>query len=610
MSAAGTPVVGLDGEFVSLVSTLSDVDVLVHTTEELAEQRLRLRVTLDSLLDPHVILSALRDDAGQIVDFTYAEANRAACEYMRMPPDQLIGARLRDLLPGVAASGMLASYIRAVETGEPLILNDEEYDHEILDDRRYFDVRAIKVGDGLSFTWRDVTDRHAFELRLNALAKRDPLTGLVNRTELLDRIVQAAEVARAAGMSIAVALIDLDHFKDINDTLGHEAGDDLLKSVARRIEGAVKKGDVVARIGGDEFVVLIRGVKEPTDAVQCVDRVLSALRVPFRVGGNTFFSSGSAGVAVSASESLLGEGEGRVLLREADTALYDAKAAGRDRWAFFTERLRTAVAGRVTVVNDLRKALVNGELTVWYQPEVDLATGKVRAVEALLRWNHPAGDVWPADRFIEVAEDSGLIFDIGAHVITQTFSEAASIVSLRPDDPVTVRINLSAAQLSSGNLISQIDDALRISDADPRHLCMEITESAATRDVPQVKSNLDALMARGFSIAIDDFGVGFASLAYLRDFRCQLIKIDRSFLCAPGDPGRSRRLIRALVALAVELDIGVTAEGVETMEQAAFLRGIGCHSGQGYLFAPAVPIPTLAPLLARGFAGSGGCSDV
>jgi len=604
LSASGTPIVGLDGRFVSLVTTLSDVDVLVHTTEELAEQRLRLQVTLNSLLDPHVILSAVRDDADQIVDFTFAEANRAACDYLQRPLEQLVGARLRDLMPGVAASGMLALYAGAVDSGEPLILNDSEYQFDRQGTKRYFDVRGIKVGDGLSFTWRDVSERHAFESELNELATRDPLTGLVNRSELLDRIRHEAEAARSDGLSVAVALIDLDHFKDVNDTLGHEAGDDLLKSVARRLEGAVKQGDVVARLGGDEFVVLMRAIDDPLDAVQCVDRVLSALRQPFKVRGNTFFSSGSAGIAMSAAMPLPDDSEGRVLLREADTALYDAKAAGRDRWALFSERLRTEVAGRVAVISDLRSAMTNDEFTVWYQPEVDLRTGSVHAVEALLRWNHPDGEVWPADRFIALAEDSGLLLDMGARVLRQTFREAAGIVALRPLDPVIVRINLSAAQLSSGDLLAQVDHALETTGADARHLCIEITESAILRDLPQVQGNLDALNDRGFSIAIDDFGVGYASLAYLRDFRCQLIKIDRSFLGASDDFHRSRRLIRAVVALAGEFGIDVTANGVETEEQAEFLSGIGCHRAQGYLFAPAVPIPTLAPLLARGFTRS------
>jgi diguanylate cyclase (GGDEF)-like protein len=406
--------------------------------------------------------------------------------------------------------------------------------------------------------------------------------------------------ARASGTLVAVALLDLDHFKDINDTLGHGAGDALLKSASARIEHAVKQSDVVGRLGGDEFVVLVRSVGVASDAVQCVERVLATLRDPFVVEGNTLYATASAGISVMSDDASAIEGGAPLLLREADIALYEAKAAGRDCWAIFSEGLRAEVTARVAIGSELRTALARDELMMWYQPDVDLTTGKVRAVEALVRWNHPDGHVRGAGTFIGVAESSGLILEIGEWVIRQSFLEAATIVAMRPDDPVTVRVNLAAAQFS-GDLVHQIDAALAASGVPPELICLEITESALVRDLAFVRETLETLRTRGLRFAIDDFGAGYASLTYLRDFPVELIKIDRSFLMATEDDDRTWRLVRAIVTLADQLGIAVTAEGVETREQAAFLRRIGCPTAQGYLFAPAVPIPTLRPLIENGF---------
>jgi diguanylate cyclase (GGDEF)-like protein/PAS domain S-box-containing protein len=609
VSGDSVPVFGADGALVSIVFTVRDVDSLVRATEELAEQRLRLKVTLDSLFEPHVMLEPLRDDLGRIVDLLCTDANRAACDYMAStsPSTELVNTRVRELLADRASSGIFERCLDVIVSGLPMVLDDHLY--EWADDRgvRYFDIRGVKVGDALSVTWRDVTDRHRFEAELDDLAKHDPLTGLVNRAELPARIRQSIDEARAAGGGIGVALLDLDHFKDVNDMLGHEMGDRLLRSAASRIQNAVKQTDIVARLGGDEFVVVIAGVSQLQDAVECVERVLSSLQAPFSIDGHTMYATGSAGLALSAEVPRSDEVAN--LLREADTALYEAKETGRDRWALFSESLRADLAERVAIGTQLRTALARHELTVWYQPEVDLATGRVDAVEALLRWNHPDGDVRRAGSFMDVAEENGLMLEIGAHVISQVFSEVAELASACPDRHLTVRVNVSAAQLSGGDLLDQIDTAIAANGVDPTLICVEITETALLHDAIQVRRNLAMLRERGIRIAIDDFGIGYASLAYLRDFPVDLIKIDRSFLAMPDDDGRSRRLLQALVALADHLDIAVTAEGVESEEQAAFLRRVGCPTAQGFLFAPAVPLAEVRQLLRDGFGREDGGSN-
>jgi diguanylate cyclase (GGDEF)-like protein/PAS domain S-box-containing protein len=605
MSIDASPIRDDDGAFRSVVATLRDVEDLVRTTEELNDERTRLKVTLDSLLDPHVLLVPVRDVVGNVMDFTYGDVNSAASWYMKMSAEVLKGAGMRTLMPNQFESGMFALYVDALVSGRPLVLDDVAYDNELFGAVRHYDLRAVKVGDALSVTWRDVTGRHDFESQLNALATRDSLTGLTNRAELLEEIARSVDGARRNGGIVAIALLDLDHFKDVNDTLGHAAGDALLQSAAQRISGAVKQSDVVGRLGGDEFVVLVRDMSGVDDAVNCVERVLAALRDPFEVDGNTVYATGSVGLSVLSNDPTAIAGGAPLLLREADIALYEAKATGRNTWALFTDGLRAEVTERVSIGNELRLALARDELMVWYQPEIDLLTGRVRAVEALLRWNHPNGDVRAAETFIEIAEDSGLILEIGEWVIRTAFADARTIIAMRPTDPVTVRINLAAAQFSAGDLVQQIDAALAATGVDPGMICLEITESALVRDLALVRQNLETMRTRGLHFALDDFGAGYASLTYLRDFPVELIKIDRSFLVDTEHDDRTRRLVRAIVLLSEQLGIDVTAEGVETEEQAAFLRQIGCASAQGYLFAPAVPIPTLRPLIERGFGAPG-----
>jgi EAL domain-containing protein (putative c-di-GMP-specific phosphodiesterase class I) len=306
------------------------------------------------------------------------------------------------------------------------------------------------------------------------------------------------------------------------------------------------------------------------------------------VGDRELFATASVGVAIASPTSLSGD-----LLREADTAMYAAKAEGRDRVSLFNEDLRTMAAARMSVEADLRHALNRGQLAVWYQPEVDLATGSVVALEALLRWHHPDGDLRPADRFVDVAEETGLILDIGDWVLRQACAEAAAWASARPDHPVTVRVNVSALQLAETGLLEAIDDALATSGLSPDLLCVEITETALLRRTTTTATNLAAIHARGISLAIDDFGTGFASLTYLHQYPVDVIKIDRSFVSDAADSA----LIAGIIALASTLEMAVTAEGVEHPEQAVRLRQMGCPTAQGWLYSAAVRPEDVLPLL-------------
>lgn len=436
----------------------------------------------------------------------------------------------------------------------------------------------------------DISESKRAAEELHQLATQDPLTGLANRTELFRELGRTLEADHGDGGSTAVLLLDLDQFKNINDTLGHGIGDAVLAAAAARIVTVVGAGDLVARTGGDEFVVLIRRLADPLAAVATAQRLVVAFRRSFLLKGVEVFTTASIGVAIADDSTDAGD-----LVRDADTALYAAKREGRNRVAAFNDELRAAVTARVAIETELRRALERGQLALWYQPEVELATGRVTAVEALLRWHHPDASVWTADRFIDVAEETGLIVTIGEWVLREACRQIVAWKSARPGQHLTVRVNFSTLQLAEAGLLDTIDEVLAQTGADPRMLCVEITETTLLRETPTARANLTGIHERGIGVAIDDFGTGYASLTYLHSFPVDVIKIDRSFVA--GNADSDHRLVAGIVALATTLGIEVTAEGVETPEQASRLRQMGCPSAQGWLFAKALPADEVTGLL-------------
>lgn len=430
----------------------------------------------------------------------------------------------------------------------------------------------------------DITHRKLATDELLRMATHDPLTGLANRVALNDQIELALRAGRRTGRATAVLMIDLDRFKDVNDTLGHAAGDRLLVAAADRVTRIVRAGDLVARTGGDEFVIVMRDLEDPEEALQAARRIVEVFREPFTTQESELYATASVGVATSSDSGDAGD-----LVREADTAMYVAKETGRDRVAVFNEGLRAVATARIQIEGDLRRAFDNGQLSLWYQPEIDLTTGTMTAVEALLRWQHPDGSIWTADRFVDIAEKTGLILDIGDWALREACTQAACWGAARPDPPLTVRVNVSTLQLAESGLLSAIDEALASSQLDPSLLCLEITETTLLHQTAAAAGNLTGIRERGISIAIDDFGTGYASLAYLRDYPIDILKIDRSFVTYMGTNDNDARIVAGIIALARALDIDVTAEGVETVEHAALLRAMGCPTAQGYLFSRALP---------------------
>jgi diguanylate cyclase (GGDEF)-like protein/PAS domain S-box-containing protein len=438
---------------------------------------------------------------------------------------------------------------------------------------------------------RDITERKLAEQALHVQARVDSLTGLANRSALVDELARVIEANQSSGARSAVLLVDLDHFKLVNDSLGHSAGDSVLQRAAAMLTACVRKEDLVARHGGDEFVVLLRTVSDLTEAIAAADRILKGIRKPFEVDEAEIAVTASIGVALTSEDAAASRAQD--LLRDADAAMYVAKDAGRDGFAVYGEEMHREAQERFAIANGLRSALGSGELAVWYQPEVDLLTGEVRAVEALLRWHHPSGTVYHAGRFVEVAVETGLIVEIGYWV----FDEVCASAARWRDHDLVVRFNLSPRQLADADLLQHLDSAMRRYGIRAASLCAEITETVMLRDSSVMRENLVGLSERGVKIAIDDFGTGYASLSYLRQYHVDLIKIDRSFIADIGTDGTDRALTAAVVALAMQLDIEVTAEGIEEPAQAEVLKELGCRCGQGFLYSPAVPAEKINAML-------------
>jgi diguanylate cyclase (GGDEF)-like protein/PAS domain S-box-containing protein len=435
----------------------------------------------------------------------------------------------------------------------------------------------------VSSVTRDISERNAFERRLEYEATHDPLTGLPNRTLLLDRLELALARSARSRRCVAVLFCDLDHFKIVNDSMGHSAGDRMLMVMAERLRHSLRPGDTLARFGGDEFVILCDELSDESDAMTIARRALTELHDPIAVDGTEVFGSLSIGVAIAEPGS---GATPEAMIRNADAAMYRAKSRGRARVEVYDERMRDTLVERIDVESTLRRALTRHELRVLYQPIVELAGGSVVGVEALLRWEHPErGLLLPAD-FIGIAEETGLIVPIGRWVLDQACRQLQRWQASPPGGrDLFVMVNVASRQLESSSLAGTIADLIAHTGIDASRLGLEITESVVMRD-PQASSRaLQALKALGLRVAVDDFGTGYSSLAYLRRFPVDLLKVDRAFVDGLGRDQEDSAIVAAIVSLAHTLGMAAIAEGVETEEQLRELRVLGCDMAQGFLMA-------------------------
>jgi diguanylate cyclase (GGDEF)-like protein len=429
--------------------------------------------------------------------------------------------------------------------------------------------------------------------QLRHLATHDALTGLPNRVLMDDRMSQSIAVADSQRQTFACILMDLDRFKLVNDSLGHRAGDELLKEVSRRLKGVVRDVDTVARLGGDEFVLIISPSSDQAPALQVANRIIDALQAPVRVAGVEIHTSTSIGIAFYPGDA----GTVETLLAHADAAMYCAKQRGRNNFQCFVPSMNTATFEKVRLESDMRVALEQKQFELHYQPKVNTATGVMHGAEALLRWKHPVrGNIPPAE-FIPIAEECGLIGSIGAWVVQEACRQArawqlAGLPFLR------VAVNLSPSQFRQGNVVAIIRDALDAAELEARFLEVELTESTVMSDPEESINILEKLSVMGVLVSVDDFGTGYSSMSYLRRFPIDKLKIDRGFIKEVMSRPEDASIVRAIVSLAHSLKLKVVAEGVESIEQLDFLKSLGCDQYQGYHFSPALP-PTQFEALVR-----------
>ncbi len=564
-----------DPEVRGFVLSLHDIDARRRSEDALRVSELRMRSILETAAD--AIIST--DETGTIIEF-----NRAAERIFGVDAADVLGTEYPDLLPESAEKDAYeARSTNAQETGLPMEImtmraDGTEFEARISMSRTTIDGRTLTTA-----IVRDVTEEKENARVLERRGLYDELTGLATRKLLIDRLEEALRRGRRRRTVIGLLLLDLDRFKHVNDSLGHDVGDALLVEVASRLRAAAGESNTVARLGGDEFVVLCDEARDIDDISDRAGRLDEVLRAPFALGADEVMLTASIGIAVWNG----GNERADELVRHADAAMYRAKDRGRGRIELFDERMQTLVSARLGLESALRRAIERDELVAYYQPIVAFSSGRPTHLEALVRWQRPDLELVPPDEFIGIAEETGLIHPIGEWMLQRAALDCARWQSLAPG--VGVSVNVSPRQFDSPSVVEVVSSALRDSGLPPELLGLEITESVLVDDPDETVALLDELKALGVRIALDDFGTGYSSLTYLQQLPIDELKIDRSFVAVLEDERSDLVLLRMMVQLGRAFDLKVVAEGIDTDRKLRRIQGLGCHLGQGYLFARPAP---------------------
>ena len=514
--------------------------------------------------------------------------------------ESLLGKTQWDHVPGMLGSDWGRRHIAQLEARQPFL----NLEYEALDDagvRRWYSINGEPIFDELGHflgyrgTGSDITERKQAEQRVHHVAQHDALTGLPNRSLLQDRLGQAVAYAHRTALPVWVMLIDLDRFKFVNDSMGHKAGDVLLMTIAARLRTALRDADTVARLSGDEFVVILSEHPGEPLTAEIVQRMMDAVARPVMLGTHEFFVTCSVGVAVYPNQAAAPD----TLIEHADIAMYRAKKLGRNNFQFYTPAMNEEALERVKIESALRNALERREFVLHYQPQVHLGSGEIVGMEALIRWRHPELGMVAPNRFIGVAEETGLIVPIGAWVLRTACAQnkawqEAGLGNLR------VAVNLSARQFGAIDLVPDLETVLADTGLAPSCLEIELTESLFMSDITPAVETLHRIKALGVNLSIDDFGTGYSSLSYLSRFPIDVLKIDRSFVSDIGLDGNQSPIVASIITLAHNLKLAVIAEGVETLAQLDYLRGLGCDEMQGYYFSRPLPAQEFEQLLLQG----------
>ncbi len=589
--ARALPESAADGSIVRIAGTMMDNTEQVEADRVARAAELRFEIGFEQ----SAIGAAITD-----LDGIPLRVNPAACRFFERPADDLVGQRWTDYthpdeVPlGQAVLGRLAG-------GHDTFSDERRYvrpDASVVWALTHVTLVRDESGEPEYFfvQLQDITGRKLMEQELAHQALHDSLTGLPNRALLTDRLVHGLARSRRRGSQLAVMFLDVDQFKMVNDSLGHSAGDDLLRHAATEIEKAIRPGDTVARFGGDEFVVVCDDVSV-VEVERVAERVLETLSRPWFIGEQEMHITASLGIAV-ADDSATPES----LLRDSDAAMYRAKERGRGRFEMFDEALRRNASRRLATASALHRALERDEFVVQYQPVVSLVTGEMVSVEALARWNHPEHGLVAPEAFISLAEETGLIVPIGARVLDQACHDLSKWQRIATasdvDAKLTLAVNLSVRQMLAPDIAGSVDEVLKHTGINPADLCLELTESVFMEDLDYFGRTLVSLKALGVDLSIDDFGTGYSSLSYLKQFPVDAVKVDRLFVDGLGSDPYDTALVAAIVAMASALDLDVTAEGVETREQLTGLKGLGVRRGQGFYFARPMSAELISKLVA------------
>jgi diguanylate cyclase (GGDEF)-like protein len=572
-----------DGGFIAFYS---DISVLKNQEAQLTATNLLLDAALDNMCQGLCFY-----DSEQRLKVV----NRRFCELFHLSPERVQpGITFGEVLElSVAAGNHLGQTAGDLLAEELPLIRERAVNtrfQNLSHDRIIAIARQPTADGGWVATYEDVTERRRAEERIVFMARHDALTGLPNRLLFAERIDEAIGRIARSGDGFAILSVDLDQFKQVNDTLGHPVGDELLRAVAERLTTCVREVDTVSRLGGDEFAILQCGLEKPEQAAGLALRIVEALSKPYDLEGKPVTISASIGISVAPGDGASYD----ILLKNADVALYLAKADGRATWRFFEPEMDVRLQVRRALELDLRDALANEEFEIFYQPLYDLSENRISGFEALLRWHHPTRGMVPPSEFIPLAEEIGLIVPLGEWVLRNACAEATSWPK-----HVKLAVNVSAVQFKNERLVKMVADALGLTGLPARRLELEITESVLLANNATTMDKLHELRNFGVGISMDDFGTGYSSLSYLRSFPFDKIKIDQSFIRMMSAKDGSLAIVRAMAALGNSLGIRTTAEGVETEEQLAWLRSVGCNEAQGYLFSPPVPTRQIPQLLAK-----------
>jgi diguanylate cyclase (GGDEF)-like protein/PAS domain S-box-containing protein len=559
------------------------------------ESERRYRSLFENMLEGFAHCEMVFDDRGHPIDFVYLAVNSTFEKLTGLR--NVVGRRFTEIIPEGKDSHpeLLERYGRVALTGMP-----ERFEIEVKGLGMWFSISAYGAGkgcfvavfDNITERNRDISERKLAEERVQFLAFNDALTGLPNRTLLRDRLAKALADARRQKEKVVLLFLDLDKFKDINDSRGHSVGDLLLQEVAERLKRFAREQDTVARLGGDEFLIMLTHVKDVSDAAVAAERLMDTMTAEFVVQEHSLHVSCSVGISIFPEHGA----DAETLIKNADAGMYSAKESGRKNFRFFTDDMNAQVVERLALESSLRRALLEKELFLTYQPQMDIATGKITGLEALLRWQHPELGLVPPDKFIRVAENSSLILPIGEWVLRTACSQARKWQD-EGLPAVTVAVNVSAVQFRQADFCGLIRRVLHETGLAPQYLELELTESLLLANADVTLSVLQELKSMGVTLAIDDFGTGYSSFNYLRQFRVSKLKIDRSFVRDIAVNPDDAAITTAIISMAKSLNLKVIAEGVENEAQMSFLRAHQCDEIQGYYFSKPLTVDKVADKL-------------